>query len=268
MNRIEKRVTACRESGRKMLIPFITAGDPDLKITLQTMQSMVKAGADMIELGIPFSDPVADGPVIQRACERALLNTVTTKQVVDIVKEFRKTDQETPIIFMGYMNPIEVMGYSKFTTLISEAGVDAVIAVDMTPEESNEYSKAMNAAGLESIYLITPTTPEERIKRIVSLAGGFVYYVSVRGVTGAAELDLNEISAKIKQIKQHTKLPVGVGFGIRDQKSATEIASVSDAVIIGSAIVRIHENLNQTPEQIPAAVSEFITGIRTALDGM
>ncbi len=266
MNRLNEKFAQLKDKGRKALIPYITVGDPNLAVTLLTMKAMVDAGADVIELGIPFSDPVADGPVIQRACERALLHNASLNDAFEIVREFRKIDNETPIVFMGYLNPIEVMGYEIFSQRAADAGVDGILTVDMTPEESTEYHSILDKYGLKLIYLITPTTPEERIERIVSLAGGFVYYVSVKGVTGSSQLDVNQVSLKVNQIKSFTEIPVGVGFGIKDAQSAASIAAVSDAVIVGSAIVKKHADNTDTPEKIPAIVGEFIKELRQAID--
>jgi len=266
MSRIAACFAALKAQGKKALIPYITAGDPTLEITLTLMHKLVEAGADILELGIPFSDPMADGSVIQLACERALLHNTSLHQVLALVRTFRATNNHTPVVLMGYMNPFEVMGAEIFAKDASEAGVDGVLTVDMPPEESEEVLVHYRAKGLDSIFLLAPTTSVARMKLICEKSSGFVYYVSLKGVTGAANLDLTEVAAKMKEIGAVTALPIGVGFGIRDAASAASVAQLSDAVVVGSAIVRkIQDNLENTDKMV-TEISEFIRGIRQAMD--
>ena len=235
------RLPACfsrnRAAGRKALIPYVTAGDPEPGMTVSLMHAMVKAGADIIELGVPFSDPMAEGPVIQRAMERALEHDVTLDDVLDMVREFRSQDDATPVVLMGYLNPIEVWGYEAFAAAAAAAGVDGVLTVDMPPEESDGLTAALHRQGLDAIFLLAPTSSASRIQKVGGSASGFVYYVSFKGVTGANRLDVNAVAVKLEEIRKYTGLPVGVGFGIRDPESAAQIARVADAVVVGSALV-------------------------------
>jgi tryptophan synthase alpha chain len=267
MSRIAKHLEALRANGRKALIPFITAGDPQPSVTVPTMHAMVESGADIIELGVPFSDPMADGPVIQHASERALLHHVGLRDVLAMVKEFRQTNQQTPVVLMGYLNPIEVMGYEAFARAAAEAGVDGALTVDMPPEEAGELTAALRSNGLDPIFLLAPTTSEQRISRICELASGFVYYVSVKGITGAGHLNTDEVAERVKTIRSKTDLPVGVGFGIKDGESAARVAKVADAVVVGSALVGRIEALQNDIDQIPQAAGAFIAELRQALDG-
>jgi tryptophan synthase alpha chain len=264
MSRIQACLAALAAQNKKGLIPFITAGDPDPELTLPLMHALVEGGADIIELGVPFSDPMADGPVIQRASERALLKGVGLRNVLEMVKQFRATNQTTPVVLMGYANPIERMGQEQFIHAASEAGVDGVLVVDYPPEECEYFAENMHKNGMDTIFLLAPTSTDERIAQVGKIATGYVYYVSLKGVTGSGALDLDAVAAMIPRIKKHVNVPVGVGFGIRDGATAKAIASVSDAVVIGSRIIQELEN---TPrEQAVAAVQSFITGIRSALD--
>ncbi len=266
MSRIAQRFSQLKAQGRTALIPFVTAGDPNPEVTVPLMHAMVEAGADLIELGVPFSDPMADGPVIQRASERALGHHVRLRDVLDMVKAFRDKDADTPVILMGYLNPLEIMGYETFAKAASEAGVDGVLTVDLPPEEASELRTALRPAKLDPIFLLSPTSTAERIQRICDAASGFVYYVSVKGITGAASLDTDAVSAKLKEIRQSTDLPIGVGFGIKDAASAKAVGAMADAVIVGSALVnRVEEHANE-PERIAPAVSELLSGMRAALD--
>jgi tryptophan synthase alpha chain len=267
MSRIAKHLETLRANGRKALIPFITAGDPQPSVTVPTMHAMVEAGADIIELGVPFSDPMADGPVIQHASERALLHHVGLRDVLAMVKEFRQSNQQTPVVLMGYLNPIEVMGYEAFARAAAEAGVDGVLTVDMPPEEASELTAALRANGLDPIFLLAPTTSEQRISRICELASGFVYYVSVKGITGAGHLNTDEVAERVNTIRGKTDLPVGVGFGIKDGESAARVARVADAVVVGSALVGRIEALQNDIDQIPQATGAFIAELRRAMDG-
>lgn len=264
MSRIQTCMAALAANNKKGLIPFITAGDPDPELTLPLMHALVEGGADIIELGVPFSDPMADGPVIQRASERALAKGVGLRDVLEMVKQFRSTNQATPVVLMGYANPIERMGQEQFIHAASEAGVDGVLVVDYPPEECEYFAENMHKNGMDTIFLLAPTSTDERIAQVGKIATGYVYYVSLKGVTGSGALDLDAVAAMIPRIKKHVNVPVGVGFGIRDGATAKAIASVSDAVVIGSRIIQELEN---TPrEQAVAAVQSFITEIRSALD--
>jgi tryptophan synthase alpha chain len=264
MSRIESTLAALAKQNKKGLIPFITAGDPAPDLTVPLMHALVAGGANVIELGVPFSDPSAEGPVIQRACERALKFGVSVKDVLGFVREFRKTNATTPVVLMGYANPIERMGQQTFIDAMRNAGADGAIVVDYPPEECEEFATAMRAAGLDLIFLLAPTSTEERIVQVAKIGSGFSYYVSLKGVTGAGHIDTQEVAQRIAAIRQHVKLPIGVGFGIRDAATAKEVASVSDAVVIGSRIIQEIEN---TPrDRAVEAVRMFLSGIRTALD--
>lgn len=266
MSQISKKFAQLKVEGRKALIPFITAGDPIPEITVDLMHDLVSAGADLIELGVPFSDPMADGPVIQRASERALEYHVSLRNVLDMVAEFRQLDGDTPVILMGYLNPIEVMGYEQFATLAAEAGVDGILVVDIPPEEGRELRQRLQAVSIDQIYLVAPTSTPERIQRICDLAEGFVYYVSVKGVTGASHLELRSMDEKLAEIRAATDLPVGVGFGIKDAQTAAAVSKHADAVVVGSALVSRVEALADEPERIGASLRELISSMRLAMD--
>ena len=266
MSRIQGRFAELRSLDRKALIPFVTAGDPTPSVTVSLMHAMVKSGADIIELGVPFSDPMADGPVIQRASERALENGVTLSQTLAMVREFRADDGSTPVVLMGYLNPVEVMGYGVFATAAAEAGVDGVLTVDLPPEEGHELVAALRGQALDPIFLLAPTTSTQRIQRICSAASGFVYYVSLKGVTGSNRLDLSAVADKLKAIREITELPIGVGFGIQDAETAARVASMSDAVVVGSALVRRIEELLDEPERMQQALSSTLSEMRQAMD--
>ena len=245
MSRIQTTFTNLANNKRKALIPFITAGDPHPDMTVNLLHALVDSGADMIELGIPFSDPMADGPVIQRASERALANNVGINKTIDLVKDFRKDNEHTPIILIGYANPIEAIGLTNFVGAIKEAGVDGVITVDYPPEESKEFVSLLLKNDIDSIFLLSPTTEDERIKLIISQATGFIYYVSLKGVTGSANIDMEQVSERVNNVRQFTNLPVAVGFGVKDEKTAKEVAAIADAVVIGSRIVLEIEQSNK-----------------------
>lgn len=264
MSRIGKTFDQLKAQGRKALIPFITAGDPALDRTVPLMHALVDAGADVLELGVPFSDPMADGPTIQRASERALKNGMTLRGVLAMVAEFRKQDATTPVVLMGYGNPIEAMGWKAFAQRCAEVGVDGVLTVDFPPEESHEAFEHLQRHDIAPIFLLAPTTTEARIEQVAKLARGYVYYVSLKGVTGAGNLDLSAIEAKLPQLRKHISLPIGVGFGIRDAEMARKVADVSDAVVIGSRIVQEIEN--SAPEAMQNNVTNFVAGVRAALD--
>ncbi len=266
MSRIKGVFEQLHRAGRTALIPFVTAGDPKPQVTVPLMHAMVEAGADLIELGIPFSDPMADGPVIQRASERALENGVSLSDCMEMVREFRRTDAKTPVVFMGYLNPIEVMGYAAFAARAAEAGVDGVLVVDAPPEEGHDLLEAMRSHAIDPIYLLAPTSTPQLIRSICDSASGFVYYVSIKGVTGAANLDVEAVGEKLDQIRRMSNLPLGVGFGIKDAETAAAMAHLANAVIVGSAVVGRVEQLKDRPEAIPEAVAGFLRGLRQAMD--
>lgn len=266
MSRLADRFAALKQQSRTALIPFITAGDPRPEATVVLMHAMVNAGADIIELGIPFSDPMAEGPVIQRASERALSHDVCLQDVLEMVRVFRESDTETPIVLMGYLNPIEVMGYHAFADAASWAGADGVITVDLPPEEGQDYIEALQAAHLDPVFLLAPTSTTERISRICQRARGFVYYVSLKGVTGAATLDVADVAEKLDLIRRHTNMPVGVGFGIKDPATAAAVARVADAVVIGSALVKLVEETGDDLQLLEHTVAAFVGEIRIAMD--
>ncbi|MES9962315.1 MAG: tryptophan synthase subunit alpha [Candidatus Sedimenticola sp. 20ELBAFRAG] len=266
MSRIKGRFEQLKAQGRTALVPYVTAGDPNPEVTVPLMHSMVEAGADILELGVPFSDPMADGPVIQRASERALEHHVSLRDVLDMVRRFRQKNNDTPVILMGYLNPIEIMGYEQFAEAASSAGVDGLLTVDIPPEESAQLLQALKPNGIDPIFLLAPTSTGERIKRICGAASGFVYYVSVKGITGAANLAVDEVSAKVAAIRGETDLPVGVGFGIKDPETARSVSKIADAVIVGSALVSRVEALANQPEEIAPALSELLSAMREAMD--
>lgn len=251
---------------RKLLIPYITAGDPDLDTTLALMHTLVESGADIIELGVPFSDPMADGPVIQAACERALAGGTRLVDVIDLVARFRQVNDTTPVVLMGYMNPLERLGYSEFATRASAAGVDGVLTVDLPPEESAALGTELDKSGLDAIYLLSPTTPDARLSAVAERASGYVYYVSLKGVTGAAKLDTTEVADRVSHIKTLAKLPVAVGFGIRDAESAATVSATADAVIVGSVLVSLVGLHGTDPEALHDAIGKTIRGMRDAMD--
>jgi tryptophan synthase alpha chain len=264
MSRIAATFAALQAKGRKALIPYVTAGDPFADATIDIMLAMANAGADVIELGVPFSDPMADGPVIQKAGERALARGIGMPQVLDFVRGFRAQNQATPVVLMGYANPVERYGIERFVADAGAAGVDGVLVVDYPPEECEPFAATLRANGLDPIFLLAPTSTEARMAHVGRVASGYVYYVSLKGVTGAGHLDTAAVAAMVPRIKQFVKLPVGVGFGIRDAKTAQAVAAVSDAVVIGSALVQLLET--QSRETVASAAGEFIAGVRAALD--
>ncbi len=264
MSRIAATFAALQARGRKALIPYVTAGDPFADATVDIMLAMAKAGADVIELGVPFSDPMADGPVIQKASERALAKGIGMPQVLQIVREFRAQDVATPVVLMGYANPVERYGAERFVADAKSAGVDGVLVVDYPPEECEAFAARLRDAGLDMIFLLAPTSTEQRMRDVGRMASGYVYYVSLKGVTGAGHLDTAAVAGMVPRIKQHVKLPVGVGFGIRDAQTARAVAAVSDAVVIGSALVQLLEARER--KSVAAAAADFIGGIRAALD--
>lgn len=249
-------------NGKKALITYITAGDPNLAITLQVMHSLVDNGADIIELGIPFTDPMADGPTIARAAERALLNNTSLRDVLNVVRQFRETNSTTPVVLMGYLNPIHKMGYETFARDAADAGVDGVLTVDNPIENIAPLQEALSAHHLDCIFLIAPTTTEERMQAIAQHARGFVYYVSLKGVTGSAQLNTDEVAQHLAVLRQYFQLPIGVGFGISDATSAAKIAAVADAVIVGSRIVKeMEQNVGNEAQTVGALVRELKAAI-------
>jgi tryptophan synthase alpha chain len=266
MSRIAAVFAELHHQGRTALVPFVTAGDPVPSVTVPLMHAMVEAGADIIELGIPFSDPMADGPVIQRASERALAQGVCLGDCLDMVREFRSGDTRTPVVLMGYLNPVETMGYEAFAGRARAAGVDGVLIVDDPPEEAGELLAALRASDIDPIYLLAPTSTTERIRRICESASGFVYYVAIKGVTGAAHLDVAAVGDKLDAIRRLTNLPLGVGFGIKDAESAAGVAEAANAVVVGSAVVSRIEEHRDRPESIAAEVGDFLRGLRQAMD--
>lgn len=263
MSRIEATLAALRAQNRQALIPFITAGDPQPEQTVGLMHALVAGGADIIELGVPFSDPMADGPIIQRASERALAHGVSLKQVLAMVQQFRLTNTQTPVVLMGYANPVEAMGYQPFAEAAKAAGVDGVLSVDLPPEEAEPLAQILIAAGLDPIFLLAPTTPLRRVQAVARLARGYVYYVSLKGVTGAANLDMSEVTERLQALREVLTLPIGVGFGIRDAASAQAVARVADAVVIGSRLV---QEIEAAGADAPARLTAFLSDIRQAMD--
>jgi tryptophan synthase alpha chain len=264
MSRIQTVFSSLKAHNKKALVPYITAGDPHPKFTVELMHTLVKTGADMIELGVPFSDPMADGPVIQRASERALAHKVSLRTVLEMVKTFRQTDQSTPIVLMGYANPIEAMGIEKFTALAKDSGVDGVLTVDYPPEECGKFTEALASSGMDSIFLLSPTTEPARTDLIAKQATGFLYYVSLKGVTGAANLDIEEVKTRVAEIRTKTSLPIGVGFGVKDASTAKQVAQIADAIVVGSRMVLAIEAA--TEDTLMQDVSKLMIELRAAID--
>ncbi len=264
MSRISAKFAELRSAKRKALIPFITAGDPEPGQTLPLMHALVAGGADIIELGVPFSDPMADGPTIQRASERALAYGVSLRIVLGMVHAFRKTNAATPVVLMGYANPVEAYGAAAFARDARAAGVDGVLIVDYPPEECRAFAATLKAADIDPIFLLAPTSVEQRFADVAELGSGYIYYVSLKGVTGSAAIDLDEVARRIPAIRDKVGMPVGVGFGIRDAASAARIATVADAVVIGSKII---ETIEHAPVgEAPTRVTHFLREVRTAMD--
>ena len=269
MSRIENCFKQLKSQEKKAFIPYLTAGDPNLNTSLNLMHALVKAGADIIELGFPFSDPSSDGPVIQRAVERSLAQHTTLKDVLTLVKDFRKEDQNTPVVLMGYLNPIECMGYQRFAEDAEEAGVDGVLVVDMPPEEAHELLQVIHRSKLDCIFLVSPTTKEARAKQICELSSGYVYYVSLKGVTGASHLDIDSVRTNVNRLKSYCELPIGIGFGIKDAETATKLGELADAIVVGSALVNLIAELEDKHEYSREELFKHITlmaDMRTALD--
>ncbi len=266
MSRIAALFDQLKKTGKKALIPYVTAGDPNPSITVSMMHGLVEAGADIIELGVPFSDPMADGPTIQLACERALKHNTSLRNVIAMVEEFRQTDAHTPVVLMGYLNPVEAMGYEVFAKAAQQAGIDGVLMVDMPPEESGENAKIFADHQLDIIYLIAPTTTDARISEIAKYSTGYVYYVSIKGVTGSAAINVDDVSKNLERIRQRVSIPVGVGFGINNGEAAAAVATVADGVIVGSALVnKIAANADQ-PEVAIKEVKAVLAEMRSAMD--
>lgn len=268
MSRIAETFARRRAEGRKLLVSFFTAGDPNPDATVPLMHEVARSGVDIIELGVPFSDPMAEGPVIQAACERALRHHVSLQRVLDMVRDFRVQDRHTPVVLMGYANPVEVMGYARFAEAAAVAGVDGVITVDLPPEEGDELNQALISRGIDPILLVAPTTTGDRLQRICAAARGFIYYVSLKGVTGAATLDVSQVAEKVQEIRQCTSLPIGVGFGIHDAKSAAAVAQVADAVVVGSALVRLVERHENDTYKMREAMADLVADLRRAIDAI
>jgi tryptophan synthase alpha chain len=266
VSRISTTFEALRSQGRKALIPFITAGDPEPALAVPLMRALVEGGADVIELGVPFSDPMADGAVIQRSSERALRHGVSLRDVLGYIAEFRTTDATTPVVVFGYANPIEAYGPERFAAAAQGAGADGVLVVDCPPEEARELVELLAARRLDTIFLLSPTTDDARLAQVAKLGRGYLYYVSLKGVTGASHVDLGEVAARVRHVRRFTTLPVGVGFGIRDARSARAVGEVADAVVIGSALIQEMEKA-PTAEVTQRAVS-FLRPIREALDSL
>jgi len=268
MSRIAPTLAALKAQGRKALIPYVTAGFPQADVTPELMHAMVQAGADIIELGVPFSDPMADGPVIQKAGEQALALGIGMAQVLAMVRSFRQADNKTPVVLMGYANPVERYdqkhGAEAFIRDAAAAGVDGILVVDYPPEECEEFARKLKAASLDLIFLLAPTSTDERMQQVARVAGGYVYYVSLKGVTGAGHLDTGAVEQMLPRIRRHVRIPVGVGFGIRDAATAQTVGKVADAVVIGTKIIQLLEG--QPREKVGPAAAEFLRGIRAALD--
>ncbi len=266
MSRLKQRFEKLQQEGRKALIPFITAGDPYPSFTVPMMHAMVEAGADVIELGVPFSDPMADGPVIQRASERALTHHVGLRKVLTLAAEFRRNDQETPLVLMGYLNPIEIMGYEDFANGVQRADVDGVLTVDLPPEEAHDCVVLLKQRNIDQIFLLAPNSNAERVQKMDEVGSGYLYYVSLKGVTGAGHLDIADVEQKMAMIKQNTRLPVGVGFGVKDAETAKKLSSIADGVVVGSALIsRIEDNLDD-PDQAKTEIIELLKSMRQAMD--
>ncbi len=266
MSRLKATFDQLAETGRKALVPFITAGDPNPEFTVPLLHAMVEAGADVIELGVPFSDPMADGPVIQRASERALEHHMGLRKVLELASEFRTKDQQTPLVLMGYLNPIEIMGYENFADAAQQAGIDGVLTVDLPPEEAEECVQLLKAKEIDQIFLLAPNSSAERIKKMDNVGSGYLYYVSLKGVTGAGHLDTDDVKNKLLEIRANTQLPVCVGFGVKDAETAGVIAHIADGVVVGSAFInKIAENLDH-PEKAKTEIIELMKSMRQAMD--
>lgn len=271
MSRIAERFRALAEQGRTALIPYVVAGDPHPDVTVALLHRLAAAGADIIEIGVPFSDPMSEGPVIQLGHERALAHHVSLRRVLAMVQEFRQRDSSTPLLLMGYANPIEHMGHAAFVDAASAAGVDAILTVDIPPEEVSGLNVELKRADMDNIFLVAPTTPAERVAHIAASASGFIYYVSLKGVTGAGHLDTEDVARHVAEIRGYSDLPVAVGFGIKDAATAARVAAVADGVIVGSALVACMADAvaaGARPEEACAAAAQLVADIRTAIDNV
>lgn len=268
MSRLKQTLQRLHEQQRKALIPYMTAGDPHPDHTVALMHALVRGGADVIELGVPFSDPMADGPVIQLACERALRHGTSLRRVLEMVVEFRRDDNATPVVLMGYLNPIETWGALQFAQRAQAAGVDGVLVVDLAVEEASELAACVKARDMDCVFLLAPTSDDTRIAAIAREASGYLYYVSLKGVTGSDRIDVDSVATKLAQIRKHTALPVAVGFGIRDAATAAQIGAVADAVIVGSMLVSEIERGQDDPTGLPQRLERKLRELRTALDSL
>ena len=266
MSRITPKLESLKRGGRKALIPFITAGDPKPEFTVTALHAMVDAGADIIELGVPFSDPMADGPVIQRASERALAHKMSLRKVLELVREFRQKDDSTPVVLMGYLNPMESLGYRNFVDKAREVGVDGVLTVDMPPEESSELLPMLDEAGIDPIFLLAPNSTDTRIAKMGQLGRGYLYYVSLKGVTGASNLNLDDIARKIKDIRQLASLPIAIGFGVKNAETAAAVATLGDGVVVGSALVSKIEAAGDDTVLALKEITALLSSMRSSLD--
>jgi tryptophan synthase alpha chain len=269
VGRIAGRFAELAQAGKRALIPYVVAGDPFADFTVDLMHALVAAGADIIELGVPFSDPMAEGPVIARGHQRALEKGVSLRDTLAMVADFRQTDQQTPVLLMGYTNPVMGMGSKAFAEAAGQAGLDALLTVDMPPEEVEELNAELKLAGIDNIFLVAPTTPLERIEKIAELATGFVYYVSFKGVTGAGLLDVDAVERRLAEIRRFTDLPLAVGFGIKDPESAAAVARVADGVVVGSAIVQLMADTAESgaaADQVIETAAQMLSAIRSGID--
>jgi tryptophan synthase alpha chain len=266
VSRITPKLASLKQIGRKALIPFLTAGDPNPAFTVPALHAMVAAGADIIELGVPFSDPMADGPVIQRASERALAHKMSLRKVLELVREFRQTDDATPLVLMGYLNPVESLGYRNFVEKAREAGVDGLLTVDMPPEESGDFLPMLDEAGIDPIFLLAPNSSDERMVKMGQLGRGYLYYVSLKGVTGASHLNLEDIERKVKEIRKLSGLPIAVGFGVKNAETAAAVANFGDGVVVGSALVSKIEAAGEDTKLALKEITELLSSMRSSLD--
>ena len=266
MSRLSTRLQAYKNESRKSLVAYIVAGDPEPGLTVTLMHDLVASGVDVIELGVPFSDPEAEGPVIQLAHERALQHQTSLTDCLAMVAEFRQQDNETPVVLMGYLNPIEMMGYATFTEAAATAGVDGTIIVNLPPEEAGEFSTLMDSVGIDTVYLLAPTTTDERARLVGQAARGFVYYVSLKGTTGASTLDVDDVAEKLARFRKVTELPIMVGFGIKDGTTARAVADIADGAVVGSAIVSLMEEHGSDPDALRQSVRRFVSELRAAID--
>jgi tryptophan synthase alpha chain len=266
MSRLTNLFAQLKQANRKALIPFVTVGDPTPDFTLPLLHEMVAAGADILELGVPFSDPMADGPVIQRASERALAHKMSLRKVLAVAAEFRKTDTKTPLVLMGYLNPIEMMGYKAFADAAQQADIDGILTVDLPPEESEECATLFKQRGLDQIFLLAPNSVDERIQKMGEIGSGYLYYVSLKGVTGAGHLNTDDVAVKLAQIRKNTSLPIGVGFGVKDAQTAKTVAQLADGVVVGSALISLIEENLDNPALAKEKIVALLTAMRCAMD--